>query len=147
MAVPGPAPSLTPSSLTPLTLNPEPGAEQLTEPKKPAGYQNGAMEDDFKEFRDVATKAGMNGSEYDWHEARFSWKVLDYEQRHLAINGIRERSGTGDMTLASLPGNYLKKQMWQRPIRSPTPSVAASNRETPLEMAKKRLEEKARVKS
>lgn len=61
----------------------------------------------------------MGGSTTDWQEAHLEWRRLDFEQRLAAVHGIRERMAKGDaLTLKALPQNYLRKRMWQRPIRA-----------------------------
>ena len=90
------------------------------QPATPIAIAQPAIDDGFTEFRNIAEEAGMHASEPDWHEAqRFEWKKLDFEQKQAAAEGLRERAGTEDFALTSLPKNYLAKRMWQRPIRSP----------------------------
>ena len=100
---------------SPTRAQPEPEPESATDSVRTT--TNG---DGFMEFRQIAEDAGMSGSEPDWEKAqRFEWRGLDFEQRLSAVQGIRDRKGTGDPALDSLPQNYLADRKWQRKIRSP----------------------------
>lgn len=79
----------------------------------------GLIENRFPDFRAMCEKAGMGASEPDWSSAALDWIVLDIEMQLAAMKGIvdRLRDSPEDYALRSLPQNYLKKRMWQRPIR------------------------------
>jgi hypothetical protein len=77
-------------------------------------------EDGFTEFHQVAEAAGMSGSDIDLAEARREWRVLDFEQRAAAIQGIHDRVAAGeysDPAFVPSPLNYLRRRKWQAPIR------------------------------
>lgn len=96
------------------------------------------LDADWFEFRIAAEESGMGGSEPDWDDAfRWHWRLMDFELRLAARQGLRDRMGTDDPAIKSLPQNYLKQRKWERPIRSPT--VAA--KDAGVEYLKRRLRE------
>lgn len=80
-----------------------------------------ADEDGFPDFRSEGERLGISGSEPDWGEARLEWRRLDFKQRLTAVRGLRDREGTDDPALKSLPVNYLRKRMWERKIAGGPP--------------------------
>lgn len=88
--------------------------------------------DAFPQFRAEAEKAGMDGGEEDWKISRASWKVLDWEQKVAAIDGLKARAGTDDPVLKSLPQNYLAGKKWQRKVREPT--IPRPNKQSVMDM-------------
>lgn len=78
-------------------------------------------EDSRSPFVEACAAGEIGGSETDWREAWFEWDRLDFEQQAAAVAGIQERirGSPDDPALKALPQNYLKKRMWQRPMRQP----------------------------
>lgn len=90
------------------------------------GVNKHSLLGDFAKFQEAAIEAGLHGSESDWDQAKYEWNRLDFEQKTLAVKGLRERKVAGEFTdpaYRPLPQNYLKKRTWQRPVRaSPVPN-------------------------
>lgn len=93
--------------------------DKIPSPKKQTG--RGELPDAV--FMEACRAAGIDGSETDWIEAGFEWRRLDFEQKLAAVEGIRirMREAPDDPALTALPQNYLKKRMWQRPMRTMQP--------------------------
>lgn len=77
--------------------------------------------DDFENFQVAAISVGLPFSEIDIADAKIEWKKLDFTQKLDAVNGLVERKQKGeydDQQYRPLPQNYIRKRLWQRPIRA-----------------------------
>lgn len=80
---------------------------------------------DFAKFLEAATDAGLPASEVDLAVARREWDQLDFNEKQAALMGLAARVEAGeysDPAFRPLPQSYLKKKIWQRPVRQPTAS-------------------------
>ncbi len=129
-----------PSSLNPVTdsLNPE----LVLGARTPTAI---ALLDDFPAFLEAATACELlPASETDVQQARFEWRNLDPDQKRAALTGLRTRQAAGefsDPAFRPLPQNYLKKRLWQRPIRA-SPRGAPSKSDRAMEIFMENMADK-----
>ncbi len=76
--------------------------------------------DDSGSFREAVSLCELPASEMDLAAAKMEWKQLDPDQKRAALKGLNDRHAAGefaDPAFRPLPQNYLKKRLWQRPVR------------------------------
>jgi hypothetical protein len=99
--------------------------EKLTNGNRAAKFDAG-----FLELRAAVAEAGISWSDADWRQAYSKcWNNLALEERIAAVNGIRDRIGTGDFVLKAKPENYLANHLWERSLPSEGRQISATERE------------------
>lgn len=112
--------------------------------EKSARETTAILLDNFGPFLAAATECGLPASETDIQSAKFEWRSLDLEQKRLAIKGLHDRLVAGefsDPAFRPLPQNYLKKRLWQRPVRA-SPRTAPSKSDRMMEIFYENMAEK-----
>lgn len=76
----------------------------------------------FHAFREAYAETGKPLIDSDWADTHFDWRMLDFEQKRAAVEGVRARVEAkvwNDPQYVPLPKNYLQKREWQRmlPVR------------------------------
>src|SRR5579872_3985040 len=75
----------------------------------------------LSDFQDACRDCGLSMASSDLGEARAIWRTLDFEQQLAAIEGLRARHEAGEFTdraYLPLPQNWLRKKLWERPMKS-----------------------------
>jgi hypothetical protein len=81
---------------------------------QPAGY---AFDEQYADFRAACRDWGLNVIDEDFLDAWPEWRVLDFERRRDAIQGIHARKLAGkDPSFVRNPKNYLRGHEWKRPL-------------------------------
>lgn len=100
---------------------------EVLERKDPPSQNGNGIHPEWKRDKTIAplveayAATGKPLTDWDWGEAWFEWRVLDFEQKLLAISGIRARIDAGlcsEVEFVMLPKNYLKKREWTREIET-----------------------------
>jgi uncharacterized protein YdaU (DUF1376 family) len=95
----------------------------------------------FQPFVEAYRKTGAAVIDEDFVQAYFSWRVMDFEQKAKALNGIAERVEKGawcDPAMIHNPKNYLKGE-YKRPVLA---RAARSGPVDPIEAAKQLARER-----
>jgi len=80
----------------------------------PRGY---AIDEQYAEFRKAVAEARIPVVDQDFRDAWWDWKVLDFEQKAKAIEGIRDRIAAGcDPNFIPRPKKYIAQREWDRVI-------------------------------
>jgi len=117
-----------------------PPREAALSPPAPIANGKGAPFDDFGRenirtalrfavFQEAATRAGLPASSYQWSEAEKLWRDLSTEDCIAAVQGIDERITAGEFAEAAFrprPNSYLKKRIWELPVRPQKISAQAA---------------------
>lgn len=100
---------------------PEPEPGSATRVSSPAKLKV-VRDESWEIFSDVALRAGMRASDDEFRNVGEDlWPPLDYEQKRLAIDGVKLRVASGeyaDPAFVPLLENYVKKRLWTRPPRA-----------------------------
>ena len=101
---------------------PFPSVPERESEGKQSGSKNGhgwKSDKSIEPFLAAYTETGKSLTDYDWSEAWHEWRVLDFEQRLAAVDGVRARITAGlcaEPEFVMLPKNFLKKREWTRAI-------------------------------
>jgi hypothetical protein len=75
------------------------------------------FDEQWLEFTRLFAEASANPTiPEDFHEAWYSWRMLDHEQKCHIINGLKERIEARQFVLHKA-ANYLRKREWKRAVQ------------------------------
>lgn len=75
------------------------------------------LDEQFAELRKIARDRGvLPGGSSDWTWAFQAWRVLDFQQKALALADVANRPADTPEMEKTLPQNYIKGRKWERPM-------------------------------
>lgn len=85
------------------------------------------LDEQWAQFKATAQARGvLPGGTDDWKRALIAWRLMDYEQRELALADVAIRDEEAYEIKKAMPQNYLQYRYFTRPL--PKPPMSALER-------------------